>query len=96
MSSAAKTGSTSSWITVRNQFVLNKFARFQIRIISEPGKDQFCSLCVQACREKQDLLGFFYVGGGLDEVSLLFIEQTQLVQREGDQVMIVSDPTLTA
>lgn len=40
-------------------------------------------------------LGVFDVGGGLKEVSLLFIQQTQLVKGERNQVVIISDPTLT-
>lgn len=44
----------------------------------------------------QDSLGVLDVGGGLGEVSLLFIQQTQLIEGEGDQVVIVPDTRLTA
>lgn len=44
---------------------------------------------------RQNLLGVFDIGGGLKEVSLLFIQQTQLVKGERNQVVIISDPTLT-
>ncbi len=44
---------------------------------------------------KENLLGIFDACGGLGEVSLLFIQQTQLIESEGDQVVIISDTTLT-
>lgn len=44
---------------------------------------------------EENLLGIFDVRGGLGEVSLLFVQQTQLIEREGDQVVIISDLTLT-
>lgn len=44
---------------------------------------------------EENLLGIFDVRGGLGEVSLLFVQQTQLIEREGDQVVIISDTTLT-
>lgn len=44
---------------------------------------------------KENLLGIFDVCGGLGKVSLLFIQQTQLIESEGNQVVIISDATLT-
>lgn len=42
----------------------------------------------------QNVLGIFDVRGCFGNVSLLFIQQTQLVECEGNQVVIVSDATL--
>lgn len=50
---------------------------------------------VQVCRAPRDLLGVLDAGGGPAEVPLLLVEQTQLVEREGDQVVVEPDPTLT-
>lgn len=44
---------------------------------------------------KENLLGIFNVSSGLGEVSLLFIQQTQLIKSEGNQVVIIPDATLT-
>lgn len=43
-----------------------------------------------------NLLGFLNVRGGLNEVALLFVQQTQLVEGERDQVVVVPDATLAA
>lgn len=40
-------------------------------------------------------LGVFDVGGSLREVSLLLVEEAQLVEREGNQVVVVPDAPLT-
>lgn len=40
-------------------------------------------------------LGILDVSGGLGEVSLLFIQQTQLIESKRNQVVIVSDTALT-
>lgn len=45
--------------------------------------------------QSDDLLGVFDARGGLGEVSLQFVQQTQLVEREGNQVVIVADTSLT-
>lgn len=42
-----------------------------------------------------NLLGVFDVRGSLDDVPLFFVQKTQLVEREGNQVVIVSDTALT-
>lgn len=44
---------------------------------------------------KVNLLGLFNVCDGLGEVSLLFIKQTQLIESEGNQVVIISDMILS-
>lgn len=46
-------------------------------------------------RVEGDSLGVFDVGGSLREVSLLLVEEAQLVEREGNQVVVVPDAPLT-
>lgn len=43
-----------------------------------------------------DLLGVLHVGGGLGQVPLLLVEESQLEEAEGDQVVVPADPPLAA